>query len=155
VNAEASQIVAALGLVPLPREGGFFRQTWRSAASSAIYFLLTSKDFSAFHRLRRSDEVWHFYAGDSVEHVMLEPDSRTPRVTTLGDKVITGAVPQLVVPVDVWQGARLAPGGAAGWALLGCTLAPAWDEKDFELAEREALLGAFPAAAAHINALTR
>jgi uncharacterized protein len=60
--------------------GGYFRQTYRSdvvlgrgalpveftgvrAASTAIYFLLEGKNFSAFHRLR-SDEIWHFYAGE-------------------------------------------------------------------------------------------
>lgn len=155
MNPEAKKIIGALGLEPLTHEGGFFRQTWRSAAGSAIYFLLTPEDFSAFHRLRRTDEVWHFYAGDPVEHVTLAPANGVVRVTTLGAKVLAGAVPQFVVPAGVWQGARLAPGGPQGWALLGCTLAPAWNENDFELAERVAFLRAFPGAAEQIRALTR
>jgi predicted cupin superfamily sugar epimerase len=159
VNTEAQRIIAALGLEPLPREGGFFRQTWRSGTGSAIYFLLTPEDFSALHRLR-ADEVWHFYAGDAVEHVMLAPGDSAARVSKLGGDVLAGEVPQLVVPAGMWQGARLAARGTstslrAGWALLGCTLAPAWDEREFELGGRAELQRAFPAHAATVRALTR
>jgi predicted cupin superfamily sugar epimerase len=162
MNPEACRIIEQLQLVPLPREGGFFRQTWRDAAGSAIYFLMTPAEFSALHRLP-ADEVWHFYAGDPVEHVVLDPSSGALRVTRLGADVLSGDVPQLVAPGGCWQGARIAADGArgpstdlrAGWALLGCTLAPAWDERDFELGERPALLREFPDAGALIRALTR
>ena len=79
----------------------------------------------------------------------------------LGANVLAGEVPQLLVPAGVWQGARLAAdnpcdtSASPGWALLGCTSTPAWDEKLFELAERAALLRTFPGAAAHIRAFTR
>lgn len=163
VNAEAKKIVATLGLKPLAQEGGYFRQTSASATGSAIYFLLTAEDFSAFHRLKTIEEVWHFYAGDEVEHVVLRPGGDGALVTRLGGAVLTGAAPQLVVPPGAWQGAQLAGGGkngpstghGAGWALLGCTLVPAWDENDFELADRAELLRSFPDAAAQIVALTR
>jgi uncharacterized protein len=163
VNAEARKIVGALGLAPLPHEGGYFRQTWRSEAGSAIYFLLTQEDFSTLHRLRRADETWHFYAGDTVQHAILGPADAVARLTTLGNDVLAGETPQLLVPAGVWQGAWLAPDGAGrpatvsrrGWALLGCTLAPAWDDRDFELADRAALEREFPGAAALIRALTR
>jgi len=160
VNVEAEKIIAALGLAPLPGEGGWFRPTWRSAAASAIYYLLTADDFSALHRLQ-ANEVWHFYAGAQVEHVRLAPDAGVGRTTTLGANVLAGEVPQLLVPAGVWQGARLAAdnpcdtSASPGWALLGCTSTPAWDEKLFELAERAALLRTFPGAAAHIRAFTR
>ena len=154
MNSEAEKIVAALGLAPLPREGGFFRQTWRSAAGSAIYFLITPGDFSALHRLR-SDETWHFYAGDAVEHAMLNPPAGAVGVHRLGPGVLAGEVPQLAVPAGVWQGARLAPAGTHGWALLGCTVTPAWDDAAFELGERESLMRDFPSARALVAALTR
>lgn len=159
MNPEAQRIIAALGLEPLPREGGFFRQTWRSGTGSAIYFLMTPEDFSALHRLR-ADEVWHFYAGDAVEHVMLTPGDGAARVARLGGDILAGEIPQLVVPAGSWQGARLAAGGTptsrrAGWALLGCTLTPAWEEQGFELGGRAELARAFPAHAALVRALTR
>ena len=162
MNAEAQKIIAKLGLAPLPNEGGWFRQTWQSpamfrpgrAASSAIYFLVTPEDFSALHRLK-TEEVWLFHAGDGLEHVMLDPADGAVRVARLGGDVLAGEVPQLVVPGGVWQGARLAAESAREWALLSCTMAPAWDEKEFELGKREALAREFPAARGKIAALTR
>jgi len=154
VNAEARQIIATLGLAPLPQEGGFFRQTWRAAAGSAIVFLITEGEFSALHRLR-SDEVWFFHAGDPVQHVMLDPRAGVVRETTLGPDLAAGHTPQLVVPGGVWQGAHGVAGGPRGWSLVGCSMAPAWAEKDFALGERTALQREFPGAAALVRALTR
>jgi predicted cupin superfamily sugar epimerase len=116
---------------------------------------MTPAGFSALHRLQ-SDEAWHFYAGDPVEHVTLDPQGGAAVVTRLGINFAAGERPQLVVPRGVWQGARLAATPpAAGWALIGCTLTPAWDERAFELGARAALLREFPAAAAWVAALTR
>ncbi len=78
-----------LNLIPHP-EGGYYRETYRSElsiprdalppqftgprpVSTAIYFLLESNNFSAFHRLR-SDELWHFYAGSPITVHVIEPD---------------------------------------------------------------------------------
>jgi predicted cupin superfamily sugar epimerase len=180
MNAAAEKIIADFGLAPLPHEGGFFRQTWVSrerlangrASGSAILFLLTPGDFSALHRLA-TDETWHFCAGDTVEHLQLYPHDGSARITRLGPDLAAGQQPQLTVPGGVWQGARLAlsddeelapgviapVGGAStpsnGWSLLGCTMAPAWDEKEFTLGPRETLTRLFPAHSAWIEALTR
>ncbi len=153
MNAAARQIVAALRLEPLPHEGGFYRATWRSETASAMLFLLTSEDFSAWHRLAQ-DEVWHFHAGDPVEHLRLHPRSGVVEATRLGSNVVAGDAPQVVVPAGVWQGARLA-GAGHGFALLGCTVSPPWNEGGFELAARDALEAAFPAHPGIIRALTR
>jgi len=154
----AQRIIASLELEPLPHEGGYFRQTWRSEAGSAILFLMTRDNFSAWHRIAQP-ELWHFHAGDAVEHVQLERETGRLRVTRLGAAVLAGESPQVMVPAGDWQGARLAAnsprGAAAGYALVGCTLAPAWNERGFELGRRTALLEAFPAAAEWIRALTR
>lgn len=159
MNPAAEKIIARLGLAPLPREGGFFRQTWLSSemgpdgrqASSAILFLLTSAGFSALHRLRTTEELWYFHAGDPVEHVQLAP---IPRVVHLGPDLLSGHTPQITVPKNAWQGARLAD-PAHGWALLSCSLTPGWDERDFELGDRRALLAQFPGQEGLITALTR
>lgn len=34
--------------------------------STAIYYYISDEEFSALHRLK-SDEIFHFYAGDPVE----------------------------------------------------------------------------------------
>jgi uncharacterized protein len=156
----AADIITLLKLEPLPNEGGFFRQTYASAvtlaggrpAGTAIYFLITPEGFSALHSLF-TEEVWHFYAGDPVEHVILDHAHRSGIKTILGSDLAQGQRPQLVVPAQACQGARLAPGGT--WALLGCTMSPGWDEREFALGERAAMLERFPGWAADILALTR
>jgi predicted cupin superfamily sugar epimerase len=165
MNAEAEQLISKLGLIPLPGEGGYFAQTWTSssigpggrAMGSAILFLITDTGFSALHRLGL-EELWHFHAGDPVNLTQLDPETGSLRTRVLGSDVAGGHEPQVLVPAGIWQGARLAPTPAAGrrgWALLGCTLAPAWDEREFELGQRQALLRDFPAHVAAITGLTR
>jgi predicted cupin superfamily sugar epimerase len=165
VNAEARQIISRLGMKPLPAEGGFFAPVWTSpvtgpggrALGSAILFLITEADFSAFHRLK-TDEIWHFHGGDPAELVRLGPEAGSGGAVVLGADITGGQAPQVVVPAGVWQGARIRDprvAGARGWTLFGCTLAPAWDEREFELGARDALLAEFPAHADLIRALTR
>lgn len=161
MNDPARRIIAALRLEPLPGEGGFFRPTWRSATGSAILFLLTADDFSAVHRIAQ-EEIWHYYAGDSVEHLQLDPNSGAVRLARLGPAVLAGEEPQVHVPARVWQGARLAvgPGGEPprarqGFALLGCTVSPPWTEAGAALGRRDELVRNFPTAQAWIDALTR
>ena len=163
MNLAAAEIVARLGLQPLPQEGGFFRATWRSPtqladgrpASSSILFLLTAEDFSAWHRLR-SAELWNFHGGDPIELIQLDPANGKARSAILGTDWSGNEVPQCAVAGNVWQAARINPaGGKLGWALAGCTVTPAWDEKEFELGHREKLLREFPRAEALILALTR
>jgi hypothetical protein len=156
-TGEAAAIVAALGLVPHPMEGGWFRETYRAAetlpasalgarhggaraVSTAIYYLLTPATFSALHRLA-ADEIFHFYAGDPVEQLRLYPDGRG-EIVTIGNDLAAGQRPQALVPRGVWQGARLAPGGR--YALLGCTVAPGFDYADYESGDRAALAAAYP-----------
>lgn len=150
---------------PLPVEGGFFAPVWTSpvigpggrALGSAILFLITEDDFSALHRLK-TDEIWHFHAGDAADLVRLGPGTGLGGVVALGADIAGGQAPQLVVPAGVWQGARIRqPGaeGARGWTLFGCTLAPAWDEREFELGQRDELIAEFPSHEDLIRALTR
>ncbi len=159
----AAEIIARLQLEPLPNEGGFFRRTYTSAATqpdgrpacTAIYFLVTPDGFSALHALR-TDEIWYFHAGDPVEHLMLDPTTGGGSKTILGVDLAHGHQPQLVVPGGVWQGARLTSnGGGQGWALLGCTMSPGWDERGFVLGAREELTMRFPEWANDIEVLTR
>ena len=102
------------------------------------------------HRLR-TDEMYHFYGGDAVTLVLLYPDGRA-ETRTLGQRYDLGHEPFFVVPRDVWQGSFLNNGGT--WALLGCTLAPAYDDDDFELGARELLCAQYPDAAELIRRLT-
>src|SRR5580698_5481367 len=84
-HPDVDEWISRLDLTPHP-EGGYFRETYRAprmvtpagastpvrSASTAIYYMLTRGQFSALHRIR-SDEVWHFYAGDSLIVTALIP----------------------------------------------------------------------------------
>jgi predicted cupin superfamily sugar epimerase len=153
-TANVTEIVNRLELAPHP-EGGYFRETYRASESlgalprrfngarsisTAIYFLLEAGQCSHLHRIR-SDEVWHFYAGDPL--IVVEIDAAgSLKTTRLGGDLAAGAVYQHVVPAGVWFGAIPADGGR--FSLVGCTVAPGFDFADFELADREKLLAEYP-----------
>jgi uncharacterized protein len=162
------EIKKLLKLEPLPNEGGFYAETYRSALTlpqsllaagytgdrtlaTAIYFLLTADSFSAMHRLR-GDEIYHFYLGDPVEMLQLNRDG-TGEPILIGPKIESGMRLQHTVPAGCWQGSRVAPGGK--FALLGTTMAPGFDAADFDLGSREKLSSLYPPYAALIALLCR
>jgi predicted cupin superfamily sugar epimerase len=59
-----------------------------------------------------------------------------------------------MAPRDVLQAARPLA-GTHGFALCGCTVAPGFDFRDFEMPSRAELIGAMPAHAEVIRSLTR
>lgn len=151
----ADDWIRTLGLKKHP-EGGFYRETYRSgerlaraslprrfkgarAFSTAIYFLLKKNQISRFHRIQ-SDELWHFYSGDPLRIHFLFPNG-TYAFEDLGSSS-AGVSFQAVVPAGVWFGAELHSGSR--YALLGCTVSPGFDFKDFEFAGRSALLRKYP-----------
>jgi hypothetical protein len=162
----ADDVIRLLQLQPHPVEGGYFRETYRSAdtlpasalpahradrsVSTAIYYLLKPGHVSELHVLP-GDEVFHFYLGGPVRMLQLWPDG-TGREVTLGSDLVAGEVPQLVVPGGVWQGTRLV--GDTGFALLGCTVAPGFDYADYRGATRAELTAKWPQFAEPIKMLT-
>jgi predicted cupin superfamily sugar epimerase len=162
----ADDVMRLLQLQPHPVEGGFFRETYRSATtlpktalpdhggdrsvSTAIYYLLKSGHVSELHVLP-GDEVFHFYLGSPVRMLQLWPDG-TGKEVTLGPDLAAGQLPQLIVPGGVWQGTRLL--GSGGFALLGCTVAPGFDYADYRSAARAELMSKWPAFADRIAELT-
>ena len=149
-------------------EGGYYRETYRTDESipvaalpdrfdgardvaALIYFLLPGDSFSALHRIRQ-DEAWHFYAGAPVTLHQIAPDGAYT-TSTLGRAVDSGQRLHTVVPAGTWFGATVAEDD--GYALVGCTTAPAFDFADFELADRAALTDAYPQHRGLIERLTR
>jgi uncharacterized protein len=165
LDKDAQYWINHLGLSPHP-EGGYYRATYKSdltiarnalpssyqgdrSASTAIYFLLDGRNFSAFHRIA-SDEVWHFYAGSSLVVYVIDPDGDYSELH-LGD--VADEAFQAVVKAGCWFASRVKD--AAGFALVGCTVAPGFDFADFELAVRPELVAAYPQYRKLIEELTR
>lgn len=161
------ELIVAYGLLPHP-EGGYYKETYRSgehisvaalpqrfagdrAFSTAIYFLLDKGNFSAFHRIK-SDECWHFYAGQTLLVHIIHFDGALETVH-LGNRVEAGEVFQYVVPANCWFASEPAPG--TDYAFTGCTVAPGFDFTDFELAVAEELIELFPQHSGVIERLCR
>ena len=156
-----------LALIPHP-EGGYYRVTYQSdltivqdalpsmfhgdrSASTAIYFLLAQNDFSAFHRIA-SDEMWHFYAGSALIVYVIDPEGNYSELH-LGPACEAGEVFQAIVKAGCWFASRLKD--PAGFALVGCTVAPGFDFADFEMAKRSELTATYPKHRNLIEELTR
>ncbi|MEZ6010140.1 MAG: cupin domain-containing protein [Planctomycetota bacterium] len=159
---DARQLIETLGLAPLPQEGGWYRETYRSSATcttpqgerslaTAIYYLLTPDTFSAWHRLP-GDELYHVYAGDPVELFTIDRSGSLQRIL-LGTRVDRDERPQHLVAGGMWQASRLVAGGSA--ALLGTTMSPGFDFADYEHGEGAELLARYPSHAVLIGELTR
>ena len=134
--SESSSFIQKLNLLPHP-EGGYYRETYRSQDSTGIFYLLQQGEKSSLHRIK-SDEMWHFYAGDSLMVVELLEDGAVQETLLSRDHF------QHVVPAHRWFGAYLPEGSE--FALVGCTVAPAFRFEDFELAKKEDLLASHPSA---------
>ena len=165
----SDEVKKLLGLAPHPREGGWYVRTYEAAemlppaafsdaryasarrTGTAIYYLLEPGTFSEMHLLQ-SDEIFHFYAGDPVEMLQLHPGGVAKRVI-IGNDLLVGHSPQVVVERGIWQGSHLIAGGA--WALLGCTVSPGFDFEDYTEGNRTQLIAGWPEQAELIRLLTR
>jgi predicted cupin superfamily sugar epimerase len=150
------QLILRLGLQPHP-EGGWYHQTYRSderilrsaadqtrverRASTAIYYLLSHSEYSAWHRID-ADELWHFYLGDPLFIHVLNPQGE--RVTHILGNTLEqpdGSF-QVLVPAGYWFAAERT--GPRGYSLAGCTVAPGFEFDSFELADAAELQKRYP-----------
>jgi uncharacterized protein len=165
--AEVNELIKLYNLQPHP-EGGYYAQTYRSSEtiavaalpnrfagdrcfSTAIYFLLEQRQFSAFHRIK-SDELWHFYSGVGLHIYVIHPDGRG-EVLKLGSDIQNGYSFQQLVPAGCWFAS--APVTETDFSFVGCTVAPGFDFDDFELAVKESLLNKYSQHTDWINKLSR
>lgn len=143
------EITSLLGLEPLPIEGGSFTQSWRSATVSAIYYLLTAPEFSALHRLDRT-EIFTYHAGAPARMLLLAQDG-TARTAVLGADLAAGQRPQVVVPPGTWQAAE----SLGAWTLAGCVVVPPYTDDCVEFGVAERLAAEYPGQAKEIRRLCR
>jgi uncharacterized protein len=163
----ANELIDHFGLTAHP-EGGYFKETYRSTEeiheeclplrfagerffSTAILYLLEGSDFSAFHRIK-SDEIWHFYDGAALNIFVIDPYGGFELIT-IGRNIPYGETCQAIVKAGHWFAAR--PADPGGFSFVGCTVAPGFDFRDFEIGGRESLIFEFPQHSEIIQKLTR
>lgn len=138
-------------------EGGYYAEIHRSkdevlvnnisySAGTVIYFLLEAHQFSALHTIK-SDESWHFLAGNPISVHEISPLGIYNK-TILGDP--NNPMLQYVVKAGNWFGATV----EKGYALVGCTVFPGFEFKDFRLAQYDQIIQLFPQHRAVIAKLT-
>jgi len=163
----ADQIKTLFAMQPHPT-CGFFAQSYQSSGiqipagalppefagprplASALYFLVTADTQTALHRIH-SDQIYHHYAGDPLEVLLLRGDGPAG-VVIVGADLAAGQRPQLLVPADTFHISRVRPGGA--YAFMGTTAWPDVLPADIELGDVEQLMAAFPAVRDQIAAFT-
>jgi uncharacterized protein len=158
-NRDARELVRRLSLQPHP-EGGYYRETHRSsevvssskhgqrAAFTSILFLLEAPQISRLHRLD-AEELWNWHAGARLDiHVLDQAGQYDVRHLGPGAEETF----QTVVPAGCWFGAEVATPG--DFTLVGCAVAPGFEFRTFQLADRESLLREYPREAALVHRLT-
>ena len=160
-------MIEKFDLKPHP-EGGWYCQTYKSnehikasvlpqrfkgdrSFSTAIYFLLEAENFSAFHRIK-SDECWHFYAGNPLLLYIINHKGNLD-IITLGNDFEKDQQFQHVVPSGCWFASRPAPGSE--YCFVGCTVSPGFEFDDFELADVNKLSSLYPEHKDLIHSLCR
>ena len=137
-------IIDALNLEPHP-EGGFYKEVYRSgttvkdlrgsgnkSAHTSIYYLLSGKDFSAWHRIK-SDETWYFHLGCDVLIYFFD-ENKLLHTIQVG---MTSKNLQATIPANTWFAAK--PLSANAFCLVSCAVAPGFEFDDFEIARRDDL----------------
>ncbi len=145
-------IIENLNMLTHP-EGGYFAEHYRSSESfspagfdgqrsyaTSIYFLLEKGQFSAMHKIK-SDEIWHFYLGEPLEIIEIEPNGNLIK-TKLGQNFNNGEVLSYVVKAENWFGSR--PLDGSEFSLVGCTVSPGFNFSDFEMPTKAYFLDIFP-----------
>ena len=154
MNEKAQHYIQKLELVKHP-EGGYFREIYRAAEmvyidppskktkrnySTSIYFLLEGNQVSKFHRLK-SDEIWHFYDGDSAVIHIINQNGELSEIK-LGRKIDQGEVFQTVIEKNNWFAAEV--NNKKSFVLVGCTVSPGFDFSDFEFGKQYDLIKNYP-----------
>ena len=118
-------LIKKLNMVAHP-EGGYFSESFRDDNNnvSLIYYLLQKNEWSHWHRLTKN-ETLHFYKGDPLI-IYISKDGIDYSSVTIGENDNF----HYTVGSQSWFAMK----SSGAYSLIGCTVAPGFDYKDFELA---------------------
>ena len=182
MHPETEYIIKKLKLIKLVGEGGYYRESYRSdqhilvsdcsnedlkdnvyyypklgnksshlrSISTLIYYLLDGNQFSAFHKVK-SDEIWHFYKGSSLSLYVLTDSEKILKIQ-IGNDLENNENIQCVIKGNTWFGAEI--NDKSFYSLIGCSVSPGFEFRDFELGERDKLKTMYPQHEYIINRLT-
>ena len=113
-------------MIPHP-EGGHYVEVFKNKDVSHIYFLLEGHEHSHWHRITKNETV-HFYSGDPLE-IYTSKDGEEFETNQIGSKN------NFIYSIEKNTWFAMKPKGK--YSLIGCTVAPAFEFEDLELAPKD------------------
>lgn len=113
-------------MIPHP-EGGHYIEVFKNKDVSHIYFLLEGHEHSHWHRISKNETV-HFYSGDPLE-IYTSKDGEEFETNQIGSNN------NFIYSIEKNTWFAMKPKGK--YSLIGCTVAPAFEFEDLELAPKD------------------
>ena len=113
-------------MIPHP-EGGHYVEVFKNKDVSHIYFLLEGHEHSHWHRITKNETV-HFYSGDPLE-IYTSKDGEEFETNQIGSNN------NFIYSIEKNTWFAMKPKGK--YSLIGCTVAPAFEFDDLELAPKD------------------
>lgn len=121
----ADTLIKQMNMISHP-EGGHYVEVLKNEYVSQIYYLLKKNERSHWHRLKKN-EILHFYLGDPLKvFTSINGTDYSSFSLGLNNNFI------FTVQSNTWFAMR----STGSFSLIGCTVAPAFDFEDFELAPK-------------------
>ena len=108
-------------------EGGYYVEIFKTRDVSHIYFLLEKHQYSHWHRICKN-ETLHFYSGSPLI-IYTSKDGKEFQTDKIGSK--NNFI--FNIKKNTWFAMK----SSGEYSLIGCTVAPAFEFKDLELAPKE------------------
>ena len=108
-------------------EGGHYVEVFKNKDVSHIYFLLEGHEHSHWHRITKNETV-HFYSGDPLE-IYTSKDGEEFETNQIGSNN------NFIYSIEKNTWFAMKPKGK--YSLIGCTVAPAFEFEDLELAPKD------------------
>ena len=113
-------------MIPHP-EGGHYVEVFKNNDVSHIYFLLEEHQQSHWHRIKKN-ETLHFYSGSPLI-IYTSKDGEKYRTNEIGSKN------NFIFNIE--KNTWFAMKSSGSYSLIGCTVAPAFEFDDLELASKD------------------
>ena len=113
-------------MIPHP-EGGHYVEVFKNKNVTHIYFLLQQHEHSHWHRITKNETV-HFYSGDPLE-IYTSKDGEEFETNQIGSNN------NFIFSIEKNTWFAMKPKGK--YSLIGCTVAPAFEFEDLELAPKD------------------
>ena len=112
-------------MIPHP-EGGHYVEVFKNKNVSHIYFLLEEHEYSHWHRITKNETI-HFYSGSPLV-IFTSKDGKEFQTNKVGseNKFIFN------IEKNTWFAMK----SSGSYSLIGCTVAPAFEFEDLELAPK-------------------